>query len=68
MRRRVVESLAAAILLGTGVARAEAPPVWVGVSDCGELDEKEVRHLLAVELGAAPADRTGPSITFGGIR
>ncbi|MFO7178511.1 MAG: hypothetical protein DIU78_007435, partial [Pseudomonadota bacterium] len=40
----------------------------VGVSDCGELDEKEVRHLLAVELGAAPADRTGPSITFVGIR
>ncbi|HLV65150.1 MAG TPA: hypothetical protein VKY73_05035 [Polyangiaceae bacterium] len=68
MQRRVVESLAVAVLLGAGVARAEAPPVWVGVSGCNALDEKKVRRLLAIELRSAPAEQAGPGITFVGIR
>ena len=68
----------AALALGLGMtiapaARAGGPPFLLGVSGCGELDEREVRRLVAAELGAIQVEQRGPDVTLvtvtcGGLR
>jgi hypothetical protein len=70
-------SLASVLLLGlTLVAaetRANGPPFLLGATGCGELDEREMRRLVAAELGAIQVEQRGPGVTLvsvhcGGLR
>lgn len=45
-------------------ASANGPPLLLGVMGCGELDEREIRRLVAAELGAIPVDQRGPGVTL----
>ncbi len=49
-------------------ARASGPPLLLGVSDCGELDEHEVRRLVVAELGAIPVEEQAPEVTLVAVR
>jgi hypothetical protein len=49
-------------------AAAVGPPLLLGVSDCGELDEREVRRLVVAELGAIPVEQHGPGVTLVTVR
>lgn len=67
---------AAAFVIAATVAlpaRASGPPLLLGVAGCGELDERELRRLVAAELGAIPVEQRGPDVTLvavhcGGLR
>jgi hypothetical protein len=70
-------SLASALLLGLTLAaaetRANGPPFLLGATGCGELDEREMRRLVAAELGAMQVEQRGPGVTLvsvhcGGLR
>jgi len=70
---RVVKALGVVLgLLGVGswtdTAGAAGPPLLLGVSDCGELDEHEVRRLVAAELGAITVDEQTPDVTLVTVR
>ncbi|MDQ2647407.1 MAG: hypothetical protein M3020_26625, partial [Myxococcota bacterium] len=73
MSIRVVKILGVVLGLG-GVgsfsvpARASGPPLLLGVSDCGELDEHEVRRLVVAELGAIPVEEQSPEVTLVAVR
>jgi hypothetical protein len=67
---------ASALLLGLTLAaesRANGPPFLLGTTGCGELDEREMRRLVAAELGAMQVEQRGPGVTLvsvhcGGLR
>ena len=69
-------SLASVLLLGMTLAseaRANGPPFLLGATGCGELDEREMRRLVAAELGAMQVEQRGPGVTLvsvhcGGLR
>jgi hypothetical protein len=66
---RVVQLLGfALVVLWSAAARASGPPVLLGVTDCGELDEHEVRRLVVAELGAIPAEQQEPGVTLVAVR
>jgi hypothetical protein len=69
--------LASVLLLGLTLAaaetRANGPPFLLGATGCGELDEREMRRLVAAELGAMQVEQRGPGVTLvsvhcGGLR
>jgi hypothetical protein len=66
---RVVQLLGfALVVLWSAAARASGPPLLLGVTDCGELDEHEVRRLVVAELGAIPAEQQEPGVTLVAVR
>ena len=66
---RVVQLLGIAlVVLWSAATRASGPPLLLGVTDCGELDEHEVRRLVVAELGAIPAEQQEPGVTLVAVR
>lgn len=66
---RVVQLLGfALVVLWSAAARASGPPLLLGVTGCGELDEHEVRRLVVAELGAIPAEQQEPGVTLVAVR
>jgi hypothetical protein len=61
--RPLAVSFSWALALVSASVRADEPPVLLALDDCAELEESEVRRIVAAELGASAASRRGPDVT-----
>lgn len=56
------------VLAWCSLASASGPPLLLGITDCGELNEHEVRRLVVAELGAIPVEQQAPEVTLVAVR
>ena len=56
-------ALAGGLTWAGWAAAAAGPPVLLELDRCDELNEVELRRIVAAELGAAPSDAGGPEVT-----